>query len=177
MKFTVSTVKALLKAHSQSVPAIVCAIGCRKMHFGLPGKNANTLFSILHHLSPVILANAAVVAFILLRNSRFNFQCYTQREATPTHKSARKWRCDLSRLLARKIRKGIHSCKPASLNRPTDDLHWLPVSHRIEYKTANVCYNVISGFAPPYLADLQLYIPFRSLRLSADSSIFCRERF
>ena len=26
--------------------------------------------------------------------------------------------CDLSQLLARKITKGIHSCKPASLNRP-----------------------------------------------------------
>ena len=56
--------------------------------------------------------------FVLLRNSRFNFHCYTQREATPTQKSARKWRCDLSRLLARKITKGIHSCKAASLNRP-----------------------------------------------------------
>ena len=29
-----------------------------------------------------------------------------------------KWRCDLSRLLARKITKGNHSCKPASLNCP-----------------------------------------------------------
>ena len=64
---------------------------------------------------PVIFATAAVLAFVLLRNSRFHF--YTQREATPTKKSARKWRCDLSRLHARKITKGIHSCKPASMNR------------------------------------------------------------
>ena len=76
-----------------------------------------SLFSTFHPLSPVIFATAAVVAFVLLRNSRFNFHCYTQREATPTQKSARKWRCDLSRLLARKITKGIHSCKPFSLNR------------------------------------------------------------
>ena len=62
-----------------------------------------------------------MLAFVLLRNSRFNFRCYTQREATPTQKSARKWRCDLSRLLARKITKGIHSCKPASLNLPVDN--------------------------------------------------------
>ena len=59
-----------------------------------------------------------MVAFVLLRNSRFSFHCYTQREATTTKKSARKWRCDLSRLLARKITKGIRSRKPASLNRP-----------------------------------------------------------
>ena len=44
----------------------------------------------LHPLSPVIFATAAVVAFVLLRNSRFNFHCYTQREATPTQKSAGK---------------------------------------------------------------------------------------
>ena len=39
-------------------------------------------------------------------------------EATSTQKSARKWCCNLSQLCARKITKGIHSCKPASLNRP-----------------------------------------------------------
>ena len=47
--------------------------------------------------------------------------CYTQREATPTQKSARKGRCDLLLPLARKITKGIHSRKPSSLNRPTVD--------------------------------------------------------
>ena len=75
-------------------------------------------FPTLHPLSPIIFATATVVAFVLFRNSRFSFHCYTQREATPTQKSARKWRCDRSRLLARKITKSIHSCKPASLNRP-----------------------------------------------------------
>ena len=75
-------------------------------------KTTQTLFSTLHPLSPVIFATASVVAFVLLRNSRFNFRCYTQHEATPTQKSAQKWRCDLSRLLARKITKGIYSCKP-----------------------------------------------------------------
>ena len=75
-------------------------------------------FSTFHPLSPVIFANAIVVAFVLLRNSRFSFHCYTQRGATPTQISARKWRCDLSQLLARTLTKGINSCKPASLNRP-----------------------------------------------------------
>ena len=73
-------------------------------------------FSTIHPLSPVIFANAIVVAFVLLRNSRFSFHCYTQRGATPTQISARKWRCDLSQL--RTLTKGINSCKPASLNRP-----------------------------------------------------------
>ena len=53
------------------------------------------------------------------------------------------------------------------------DLYWLPVSHRIEYKIATVCYNVISGSAPQCLADpLQLYTPSRSVRSSADPRFF-----
>ena len=75
-------------------------------------------FPTLHPLFPVIFATATVVAFVLLCSSRFNFHCYTQREATPTHNLAQKWRCDLSQLLAWKITKGIHACKPSSLNRP-----------------------------------------------------------
>ena len=74
--------------------------------------------STLHPLSPVIFATATVVAFVLLRNSRFSFHCYTQCEATPTQKSARKWCCKLSQLFVRMIPKGIHSCKPALLNCP-----------------------------------------------------------
>ena len=45
---------------------------------------------ILHPLSTVIFATTTVLAFVLLRTSSFNFHCYTQREATPTQKSARK---------------------------------------------------------------------------------------
>ena len=44
----------------------------------------------LHPLSTVIFATATVLAFVLLLNSSFNFHCFTQREATPTQKSARK---------------------------------------------------------------------------------------
>ena len=47
-------------------------------------------FSTLRLPSPESFATATVVAFVLLRNSRFNFHCYTQREATPTQKSDRK---------------------------------------------------------------------------------------
>ena len=36
-----------------------------------------------HPFSPVVFATATVVAFVLLRNSRFNIHYYKQREATP----------------------------------------------------------------------------------------------
>ena len=45
-------------------------------------------FPTLRPLFTVIYATATVLAFVLLHNSRFNFHCYTQREATPTQKSA-----------------------------------------------------------------------------------------
>ena len=58
---------------------------------GQPKNDAKTLFSpTLHPLSKIIFATATVLAFVLLRDSRFNFHCYTQREAMPTQKSARK---------------------------------------------------------------------------------------
>ena len=55
------------------------------------------------------------------------------------------------------------------------DLHWLPVSRRIEYKICTLCYNVVSGTAPPYLSELlHLYTPSRSLRSSHDMRVFCK---
>jgi len=96
-KFTVPTLKAFfLKAHSQSVP-VVHAIGCPEHTFStlaifwLTDKWCRHFFSILHHLSPVILSNATALPFVLLHNSRFNFHCYPQHEATPTLNVAWKW--------------------------------------------------------------------------------------
>ena len=53
-------------------------------------KTRRHFFSILHPLSAVIFATATVLAFVLLCDSKFNFHCYTQHEATPTQKSAQK---------------------------------------------------------------------------------------
>ena len=51
------------------------------------------------------------------------------------------------------------------------DLHWLPISSRIQYKIALICFHTVFGTAPPYLSEiLHLYSP-RSL-CSAASSVF-----
>ena len=84
---------------------------------GQPKNNAKTLFSTPHPLSPAIFATATAVAFVLLRNSWYNFHCYTQHESTPTQKSARKWCCDLLRLLCAKDYKG-HSLVQTSFTEP-----------------------------------------------------------
>ena len=57
-------------------------------------------------------------------------------------------------------------------------LHWLPISERIKYKTACMCYNSITGSAPSYLSQLpQLYSPSRSLRSSSVTRILKLRRF
>ena len=114
-------------------------------------KCCRCFFSTLHPLSLVIFATAIVVAFVLLRNSRFNFHCYTQREAMPTQNWARKWHCNLSWLLVWKITKGIHSCKPASLNRP------IRVLLQIRYIAGlKVKHNFFSGFVLPLTEMLHI---------------------
>ena len=79
-------------------------------------KNYAKTLPTLHPLSMVIFATASVLAFVLLHDSRFNFHCYTQCEATPTQKSARK--CAATSYA--KDCKTIHSSRPAQLNCPID---------------------------------------------------------
>ena len=53
------------------------------------------------------------------------------------------------------------------------DFHWLPISSRIQYKIALICFHIVPGTGPPYLSELlHLYSPSRSLRSSSDSRIF-----
>ena len=54
------------------------------------------------------------------------------------------------------------------------DLHWLPISSRIQYKIALICFHIVSGTASPYLCEiLHLYSPSRSLRSASDTRIPC----
>ena len=53
------------------------------------------------------------------------------------------------------------------------DIHWLPISSRIQYKIALICFHIVSGTAPSYLSELlHLYSPSRSLRSPSDTRIF-----
>ena len=48
---------------------------------------------------------------------------------------------------------------------------WLPVSERIKYKTACMCYNAINGSAPSYLSELlHCYNSSRSLCSSSENN-------
>ena len=48
-------------------------------------------------------------------------------------------------------------------------LHWLPISERIKYKVACMCFHAINGSGPTYLSVyLHIYTPSRTLRSSSD---------
>ena len=48
--------------------------------------------------------------------------------------------------------------------------HWLPISERIKYKVACMCFSAINGSGPAYLSELlHVYIPSRTLRSSSDT--------
>ena len=54
-----------------------------------------------------------------------------------------------------------------------ETLHWLLVTHRIQYKISTICFNSISGTAPQHLSDLlQPYIPARQLRSASNTRNF-----
>ena len=51
-------------------------------------------------------------------------------------------------------------------------LHWLPISSWIQYKTALICFHIVSGTAP-YLSELlHLYSSFHTLCSSINTHIF-----
>ena len=104
VNFTLFTLNAVLEASNQKCvwqQAITCC-SCYRMPqntFFLRTRDLlvsqittqkHFFFPYPPSLSMVIFATATVVPFVLLPDSRFNFHCYTQREATPTQKSARK---------------------------------------------------------------------------------------
>ena len=48
------------------------------------------------------------------------------------------------------------------------DLHWLPVSFRIDFKIAILAFKCVHNLAPSYLSDLvEIYVPSRALRSSS----------
>ena len=57
------------------------------------------------------------------------------------------------------------------------DLHWLPVSQRINYKMSVFVYKCINDIAPSYLSDaLERYTPARNLRSSMDRTILVQTK-
>ena len=47
-------------------------------------------------------------------------------------------------------------------------LHWFPISERIKYKVACMCFSAINGSGPAYLSE-HVYTPSRTLRSSSDT--------
>ena len=51
-----------------------------------------------------------------------------------------------------------------------EKLHWLPISERVKYKVAYMCFSAINDSGPAYLSEpLHVYTPSRTLRSSSDT--------
>ena len=51
-----------------------------------------------------------------------------------------------------------------------EKLHWLPISERIKYRVACMCFSAINGSGPAYLSELvHVYTPSRTLCSSSDT--------
>ena len=49
-------------------------------------------------------------------------------------------------------------------------VHWLPITERIKYKVAFMCFSAVNGSGPAYLSELlHVYTPSRTLRPSSDT--------
>ena len=59
---------------------------------------------------------------------------------------------------------------------PLEQLHWLPVSHRIHFKLLLLCYKCLNGDGPQYLTELlEPYKPQRTLRSSSANMLVIRK--
>ena len=63
----------------------------------------------------------------------------------------------------------IDKLRPCSSTPLLEKLHWPPISERIKYKVACMCFSAINGSGPAYLSELlHVYTPSRTLRSSSD---------
>ena len=59
-----------------------------------------------------------------------------------------------------------------------NELHWLPVSLRIQYRILLLVFKALKGMAPKYIIDLlDIYTPARTLRSSSDHNRLVEKRF
>ena len=81
-----------------------------------------------------------------------------------------------SNSVIRPLQKIQNCCKTRSLGTPSPTPNtspgkgWLPISERINYKVACMCFSAINGSDPVYLSELlHVYTPSRRLRSSSDT--------
>ena len=59
-----------------------------------------------------------------------------------------------------------------------EKLHWLPISERIKYKVACMCFSAINGSGPAYLSELlHVYTPSRILRSSSNTCMLETQQY
>ena len=80
---------------------------------------------------------------------------------------------NLSRKFKTMLQDSFSRHPPTPLNTsPGKNCSWLPISERIKYKVACMCFNAVNGSGPAYLFELlHVYTLSRTLRSSSDTHI------
>ena len=83
-----------------------------------------------------------------------------------------------ARLIIRAARLIIRAARHKNCTPLLRQLSWLPISKRIQYNTACVCYNAVTCSVPSCLSQLlHFYSPARFLRSSSDTRMLKLQRF
>ena len=59
-----------------------------------------------------------------------------------------------------------------------ENMHWLPISERIKYKVACMCFSAINDSGPAYLSELlHISTPSHTLRSSSDTRMLTTQQY
>ena len=98
--------------------------------------------------------------WLLQRSSHWNVKVKLQQAATSSE-----------HILARVV---LRQGKYEHITPALKELHWLPVQHRVTFKTASLVYSIKNTGQPAYLRDLvPNYEPVRTLR-SSSKNLICK---
>ncbi len=157
-------------------------IGCEDISTSLVAKNLSVTLDSSMSLSSHITQTCKAANFQLYRISRI--RKYLTNDATQIilHSlvSSKLDYCNsiffglpknmLNRLqscLNSAARLATHTKKHDHITPVLQQLHWLPIEHRISFKILSLVFKALHGLAPPYICDLlHPYVPARSLRSS-----------
>jgi len=81
--------------------------------------------------------------------------------------------CSLYRLQNAAARLTTRTGRREHISPVLQELHWLPVRHRVDFKLATLMFKSLHGWAPSYLSDACKSAPEASRRLRSSGAITC----
>ena len=130
-------------------------------------KSANYHVRALRHILKCISTDTAKIVASAMVGSRLDY-CNSLLYGTTKTNIQKLQR--VQSLLARTV---MQANRRSDIEGLLSELHWLPVTARIDYKVALLTYKTLTTNRPNYLADLlSMHVPVRQLRSSSRNRLF-----